>query len=138
MVRCDRADAAVSATIAESFGIPVMERRVKLGTDHEAELEAVKFELRHLADRELPDEEHDQEQARLRAERDRIAALPKTEDTIELVATGDTYAGLWGPLSVPERGPWLTEHGFRVFADKAEVTVRQGDRWARRKLPLST
>jgi len=100
-----------------------MEPKITLGTDHEAELEAVKFELRHLADRELPDEEHDQEQARLRAERDRVAALPKTENTIELVDTGDTYAGLWERLSVPECGPWLIKHGFKVYASKAEVAV---------------
>ena len=129
-------DAAVSAIMADEFGIPLLERRITLGTDHEADLEAVRFELRHLADRELPDEEHDREQARLRAERDRIAALPKTEDTIELVDTGDTYAGLWERLSVPERGAWLVKQGFRVTATKAEVVVRLRDRWARRKLPL--
>ena len=48
------------------------------------------------------------------------------EDRVELVETDDSYLELWERLSVPERGPWLAEHGFRITASKERVTVSQG------------
>lgn len=48
------------------------------------------------------------------------------EDRVELVETDDTYLELWERLSVPERGSWLAEHGFRLTASKERVTVSQG------------
>ncbi len=126
VVNVDLADRAVNEIIKATFRTPVMIRRLIPGTDHAAELEAVLFEIRHLPDRELPDDEHDAELRKLRAERDRVAALPKTEDRVELVETDETYAELWEALPVPERGAWLTSHGFTVLACRAEVTVRQG------------
>ncbi len=129
VVSVDAADNAVNEILTSStFRTPVMVRRLIPGTDHEAELEAVLFEIRHLPDRELPDDEHDAELGKLRAERDRVRALPKTEDRVERVPTGDTYAGLWERLSVPERGPWLARHEFVVYASKAKVMVVGADK----------
>ena len=129
MISVDAADKAVNKILTSpTFRTPVMVRRLIPGTDHEAELEAVLFEIRHLPDRELPDDEHDAELGKLRAERDRVRALPKTEDRVELVPTGDTYAGLWERLSVPERGAWLARHEFVVYASKAKVMVVGADK----------
>jgi hypothetical protein len=92
----------------------------------EAELERIKFELSQLGKLGLGDEEEDAERARLRAERNRVADTEVVEDRVELVETDDTYLELWDRLGVPERGPWLAEHGFKVTASKERVTVSQG------------
>jgi hypothetical protein len=47
-------------------------------------------------------------------------------DRVELVETDDTYLELWKRLGIPERGPWLAEHGFRLTASKERVTVSRG------------
>lgn len=127
MVPLDLADAAVDRIISESFNIPRLVRRVIPGTDHTAELESLKFELRQLPARDLPWDEEDAERARLRAEHDRIAALPVVPDEVVMVDTGETYASLWSALRPADRGLWLAEHGFTVRASKTAVTVSQGD-----------
>jgi site-specific DNA recombinase len=127
VINVSTADNAVNEIIMVTFSTPVMVRRLIPGTDHAADLEAVKFEIRHLPDRELPDDEHDAELARLRAQRDFIASLPVTEDQIELIPSGETYSQLWEGLSSTERGSWLVSQGFTVLASKASVTVSQGD-----------
>ncbi len=129
MVRVELADEAVNDIIAETFDVPVMEHRIVYGNEAEIEdeLEKIRFEIRQLGARELPDDEYDAELTRLRAERDRVAATELVPDRAELLPTGDTYAGLWERLSTPERGAWLAAKGFRVYASKAEVRVVLGD-----------
>lgn len=127
MVRLAVADDAVNRIIAGTFDVPVMIKRVSPGHDHRQELDAVKHEIRQLANLDLPDDEYDRQLAELRAERDRIDDLPVVPGTVELVPTGERYAALWAALDTAERGPWLASHGFRVTASKGRVTVSQGD-----------
>ena len=91
---------------------------IEPGTDHLAELQEVKFEIRSLAAMDLTDDEYDSRLARLRAERDRIAALPVTPDRLVERETGETYADKWKRLEGPERGAWLRERGLKIRATK--------------------
>lgn len=126
MVPLARADAAVEGIAARTFGWrKVTVAKFVAGSNHEAELEAVRDEMRQLALRDLPDAEHDAELARLRGERDRLAALPCEPDRTVEVETGQTYAELWAGVPRAERGPWLARHGFRVTADRSGVTLSQ-------------
>ena len=125
MVQLAAVDGAVNQIAAKTFNVPVMVKRITPGDDHSAELEAVKLEIRQLASVDLPDDEYDRRLAELRAERDRVNALPVTPGTVELVPTGETYWQLWDALADAQRGPWLKSHGFRVTADKAEVRLTQ-------------
>ena len=129
LVRVDVADSAVSRIIAEDFNTPVMEYRIIRGNEAEieTELEKIRFEICQLGSLGLSDEEEDSRCAELRARRDEVQGIMLIEDTVKLVKTGELYAALWARLSIPERGPWLTKHGFRVYASKAEVTVAQGE-----------
>lgn len=127
MVRLEDVDAAVDLIIHDSFDIPRMERRVIPGTDHAADLESLKFELRQLPARELPWDEEDTERSRLRAEYDRIAAEPIVPDKVVMVDSGQTYAELWDSMKPQDRGAWLKRQEFIVRASRTAVTVTQGD-----------
>jgi DNA invertase Pin-like site-specific DNA recombinase len=120
-------DDAVDTIIHATFSRTRLERRIIPGTDHAVELESLKFELRQLPARDLPWDDEDAERARLRAEHDRIAALPVVPDRVVMVDTGQTWAGLWDAMKPSDRGPWLVSQGFTVRASKTAVTVRQGD-----------
>jgi hypothetical protein len=136
-VRVELVDAAVNEIMAMTFDIPVMRYEIVYGNEAEieAELERLKFELSQLGKLGLNDEEEDTERAPLRAERDRVASAEVVEDRAELIETADTYLELWDRLGVPERGPWLAKHDFRVTASKERVTVSQGSVSA--SVPLS-
>jgi site-specific DNA recombinase len=127
MVPLEDVDAAVNEIIAATFDVPVMKREIIYGNEAEIEarVEEIKFEIQQLGSHDLSDEDYDRELARQRAERDRVANLDRVPDRVDLVPTGDTYYGLWQKLSTPERGAWLAAHGFRVTADKENVTVSQ-------------
>ena len=127
MVPLDAVNAAVDEIIAATFDVPVMKHEIIYGNEAEIEarVEEIKFQIQQLGSLDLPDEDYDQELARLRAERDRVANLERVPDRVDLVPTGDTYNGVWQQLSTPERGAWLATHGFRVTADKEHVTVSQ-------------
>lgn len=129
MIRLEIVDSAVNEIIAESFDTPVMARKLIPGNELELEarLEEVLSELREMDPSEMSDDEYDSELKRLRAERDEIKATTPIPDRVDLVPTGDTYAGLWGILGPSERGPWLVSQGFRVMVSKTRVTVSQGD-----------
>jgi hypothetical protein len=127
MVRLEEVDAAVDWIMHDSFTEPRMERRVIPGTDHIADLESLKFELRQLPARELPWDEEDAERSRLRAEYDRISALPTVPDQVVLVDSGETYAGLWDSMKPRDRGAWLKRQGFTVRASRTAVTVSRGE-----------
>jgi DNA invertase Pin-like site-specific DNA recombinase len=91
------------------------------GNDHSTELKDVEFLLQHLGSQQLSDEEEDAERARLRAERDRIRALPIEPGRTERVDTGETYADRWASFTTDvERNDWLRSIGVRVWAWKYE------------------
>ena len=125
MVPVELVDQAVDKIINESFSTPRYVRQVIPGTDHTAELESLRFELKQLGARDLPWDEEDAERARLRREYDRIAALPVIPDREVLVDSGETYADLWNALRVPDRGQWLRTNGFTVRASRELVTITQ-------------
>ena len=127
MVPLHLADAAVNAIIAETFNIHVMIRKLTLGHDHSVELAEIAFELDQLPRKSLPWAEEDTERARLRAEYTRVSDLPSVPDQWKEVPNGHTYAALWDDVSTPERGQWLSDHGFIVQATKERLTVIRGD-----------
>lgn len=98
----------------------IMETVLVPGTDHAAELEEIRFEIRSLASQDLSDDEYDAELARLRADRDRLATLPAVPDRYEKRSTGETYANKWRRLNASERGVWLRERGIKVRAVKGD------------------
>jgi DNA invertase Pin-like site-specific DNA recombinase len=129
MVRTAAVDAAVDQIIAQDFGTPVMAHVIIPGNEAAiaARLEEIRFEISQLGSADLGDEEYDRRLAGLRAERDQVKAAEVVPDRVELTDTGERYNQLWARTPVPERGPWLARHGFRVCASKTEVTVMQGE-----------
>ncbi|HEY3953917.1 MAG TPA: recombinase family protein [Streptosporangiaceae bacterium] len=103
--------------------VEIMETKLIPGTDHAAELDEVRYQIRALATEDLTDDQYDTRLAELRAERDRLAALPSTPDRLESVGTGETYRDKWQRLSDQERGAWLRERGLTVRATKGHVTI---------------
>lgn len=73
---------------------------------------------------DLTDDEIDQRVKELRAERDRLQALPVVPDHLEYVETGKTYGQIWRKLSQAECGPWLRKRGYKVLATKGHVVIR--------------
>ena len=70
-------------------------------------------------------EQFDEQVRRLRAERDRLKALPAEPDRWDEQPTGDLYAGIYQALPASERGAWLTTGLARVVvhATKKQVSV---------------
>jgi len=113
MVPLEQADAMVCDIAATTFSWQKVTLTVFTpGHSHEAELEALRFELKELPRRDLAWDAEDAERARLRAEYDRLAALPSAPDRAEEVETDQTYADVWNALEPSERNAWL--EGARV------------------------
>ena len=127
MVRMEVADAAVDQIMATTFGVPVKRLILVKGTDYQDQLEEISHRIRALDPDVMSDEQFDEQVRRLRAERDRLKALPAEPDRWEEQLTGDLYADIYQALPAAERGTWLTSHGFLVHATKKEVSVIQGD-----------
>jgi site-specific DNA recombinase len=125
MVRMSKVDATVDAIVHASFtGRVTVEKHVP-GHNHEAAIEAVKYQMKALPV-DLPDAAYDAELDRLRGERDRLAGLPTVPDRTETVELDYTYADRWDALEPSQRGAWLSGHGFRVEASKTSVRVTKG------------
>lgn len=127
MVRMEVTDAAVNQIMATTFRVPVKRLILVKGSDHQDELEEISHRIRELDPDVMTDEQYDAELARLRAERDRLKALPAQPDRWDEQLTGELYADIYQALPVSERGAWLTSHGFVIHATKNEVSVIQGD-----------
>jgi hypothetical protein len=125
MIRLTTLDGLVGL-LMRSHGkdLEVMDWIVELGTDHAAELEEIRFEIRSLASQDLTDEEYDTRLKELRAERDRIAVLPCTPDRLVEQPTGETYRDKWMTLDARERGAWLRQRGIKVQARKDDRGYR--------------
>ena len=85
------------------------------------------YRIRALDPDVMSDEKFDEQVRRLRAERDRLKALPAESDRWEEQLTGELYADIHQALPASERGAWLKSHGFLIHATKKEITVIQGD-----------
>ncbi len=127
MVRMEVVDAAVNEIMATTFRVRVKRLILVKGTDYQDELDEISYRIRALDPDAMSDEQWDEQVRRLRAERDRLKALPAEPDRWEEQLTGDLYSDIYQALPVSERGAWLTSHGFVVHATKKEVSVIQGD-----------
>ena len=127
MVRMEVADAAVNEIMATTFRVPVKRLILIKGLDHQDELEEISHRIRELDPDVMTGGQYDAELARLRAERDRLKALPAEPGRWDELLTGELYAGIYQALPAWERGVWLKSHGFVIHATKNEVTVIQGD-----------
>jgi len=125
MVRMEVADAAVNQIMATTFRVPVKRLILIKGLDHQDELEEISHRIRELDPDVMSDEQY-AELVWLRAERDRLKALPAESDRWDEQLTGELYSDIYQALPVSGRGAWLTSHGFLIHAKK-EVTVIHGD-----------
>ena len=89
--------------------------------DHQ--LDEISYRIKALA----PDVMLDEQVRRLRAERDRLKALPAEPDRWDEQPAEDLYCDIYQALPASERGAWLTSHGFVIHATKKQVSVIQGD-----------
>ena len=121
MIRLVTLDGIVDMCMkAHGRDLDIKDLFIEPGTDHQPELEAVRFEIRALATQELTDDEYDARLTELRAERDRLASLPVVPDRLVERSTGETYADKWRRLDPKERGVWLRQRGLKVRAHKGE------------------
>ena len=95
MVRMEVADTAVDEIMATTFGVPV--KRLIFGHGHRLpdELGEASYRVRALDPDVMSDEEFDEQVRKLRAERDRLKALPAEPDRWEEQLTGDLYCGIY-------------------------------------------
>ena len=82
MVRMEVADAAVNEIMATTFRVSIKRLILIKGPDHQDELEEISHRIREPDPDVMTDEQYDAELARLRAERDRLKALPAEPDRL--------------------------------------------------------
>ncbi len=92
MVGLGLTDAAVTALLSMAHE-PWKSQRLVPGENHDIELADIRLALDDLPKRNLPDADEDAERARLRAERDRLEALPNIPDDWQEVEICDTCGG---------------------------------------------
>lgn len=126
---------AAAENLMNKWDRPIMTRTLIPGHDWSAEIADVEFKLSRLGMQGLSEEEEDTERARLRTEKRRLQALPAVPAAVEWVERPETYWGEWRQLAAPQRGGFLCEHGFTVYADKSEV-VLQSDHGVTLREPL--
>ena len=100
MVRMEVADAAVNEIMATTFRVPVKRLILVKGSDSQDELDEIRYRIRELDPDVMTDEQYDAELGRLRAERDRLKALPAQPDRWEEQLTGELYCDLYQALPV--------------------------------------
>ena len=88
---------------------PWKDPRLIPGENHDVELSEVKLAIRDLGAQDLPDDEYDAELTKLRAERDRLAALPNIPDHWEDVETGETVGEHFMSLDNEDQRAMLLE-----------------------------
>ena len=76
MVRMEVADTAVDEIMATTFGVPVKRLILVTGTDYQDQLDEISQRVIALDPDAMSDEQFDEQVRRLRAERDRLKALP--------------------------------------------------------------
>ena len=136
-VPMDAADAAVSTIMAVKYNRPIVRYELVKGHDWAEEIQAVKDDIASLGSLGLGDDDEDARRAELRAERDRLSALPADDDQWREVETDETYADVYAALERHERGAWLRSHGFRVTADKTMVAVEHAQTGIGAVIPLT-
>jgi DNA invertase Pin-like site-specific DNA recombinase len=129
-VRMASVDHGVSVMMAEDFAVPITQIELIKGHDWSEEIKAVKEDIAGLGAEDLSDAEYDRRLAELRAERDRLMALPAEEDDEREVELDELWSEEYAGLEHAERGAWLVRHGFKVYASKtrADVVSKKGVR----------
>lgn len=124
-LRLELVDDAVNAMMRNDAGRRITEKRVTRGNGAEIEqrLKTIGFELEQLGKQGLPWDQEDAKRAELRADYQRAAATPLVEDRVERVKIAETYLQRWERTPVNERGAWLVEHGFKVYASRGQVRL---------------
>ena len=74
--------------MATTFGVPVKRLILVTGTDYQDQLDEISYRIRALDPDVMSDEQFDEQVRRLRAERDRLKALPAEPDRWEGQPTG--------------------------------------------------
>jgi hypothetical protein len=90
MVRMEVVDAVVNGIMATTFPVRVKMLILVKGTDYQDQLEEISYRTGALDPDVMPDEQWDEQVRRLRAERDRLKALPAEPDRREEQLTGET------------------------------------------------
>jgi hypothetical protein len=122
-----KVDATVEYIMASTlFDTEITEEVYHPGRNHDAEIEAVGYELERLGLRGLDEDAEDEIRRALRAERRRLQELPVVTESWETVGTGSNYAEEWEDLPVAQRSAWMQRRGFtvRIWPDKVQVIVR--------------
>jgi hypothetical protein len=109
--------------VATTFGVPVKRLILVTGTHYQDQPDEISYRIKTLDPDAMFDEQFDEQVRRLRAERDRLKALPAEPDRWDEQPTGDLYADIYQALPASKRGTWLTSHGFVVHATKKQVSV---------------
>ena len=127
MVPMEMADTTVDEIMATTFGVSVKRLILVTGTHYQDQMDEISYRTKAQDPDAMFDEQFDEQVRRLRAERDRLKALPAEPDRWDEQLTGELYSDLYQALPASERGAWLTSHGFVVHATKKQVSVIQGD-----------
>ena len=88
MVRMEVVDAAVNEIMATTFRVRVKRLILVKGTDYQDQLDEISYRIRALDPDVMSDEQFDEQVRRLRAERDRLKALPAEPDRWDEQLTG--------------------------------------------------
>ncbi|MGW3806654.1 recombinase family protein [Micromonospora sp. NPDC005113] len=125
-VSSDALEGAVERLLMDNVGDMVVLREVvRAGESHRDELKSAQDALADLLERTAGKPEAVQViyRAQIEAVEARVvhlAALPETEERVELESTGQTYRQAWAAAGETERRRLLTESGIRVEVVKAE------------------
>ena len=123
MVRMEVADTAVGEIMATS-DVPVKRLILITGTDdYQEQLDEISYWIKALDPDAVSDEQFDEQLRRLRAERDRLKALPAEPDLWDEQLTGDLYSG--APRLRARRVAAPTR--VVIHATKKQVSVIKGD-----------
>jgi len=121
-VRVNEADAEVSAEVIDTFGhLPHMVMRIVPGENHFEEIARLRQDRNELDD--LADD-YEARNAELTAEIRRLIKLDKEQpdpDKPRWTRTGQTIAQHWDSLSVAGRRDWLKQNGWKVTAVKDDL-----------------
>jgi hypothetical protein len=125
MIDLDLADAAALHMLRRHLDTPVIERVLIAGKDWSAEVAHVEFELSRLGMQGLDEDDEDAKRAELRAEKKRLLALPVTVPSWDEIEMPFTYLSMWEKLPQSQRGLWLAEKGFFLWAYKTGVSMER-------------
>jgi DNA invertase Pin-like site-specific DNA recombinase len=117
MIRIENLDEWVNDSILANRSLPYIKTVPISGHGYQDELAQNRQDIKEL---DPDDPEFDVKLAKLRAERERLQALPSEPDTYEDRPTGKTVGEVWGRLDTAGRRAFLLDHGTRVTATKGK------------------